>query len=69
MPAFDPDMEIRGVALTIPTWMAAIARAEKKTDMELASDYAKRQIADSLLQLEKQIHETLEAIGCTEKEF
>lgn len=55
--------------MTIPTWMAAIARAEKKTDMELASDYAKRQIADSLLQLEKQIHETLEAIGCTEKEF
>lgn len=69
MPAFDPDMEIRGLALTIPTWMSAIARAEKKTDMELASDYAKRQIADSLMQLEKQIHETLEAIGCTEKEF
>ena len=69
MPAFDPDMEIRGLALTIPTWMAAIARAEKKTDMSLASEHGKQQLADSLLRLEKQIQQTLEAIGCTEKEF
>ena len=69
MPAFDPDMEIRGLALTIPTWMAAIARAEKKTDMELATEHARRQLADSLLRLEKQIQETLEALGCTEKDF
>ena len=26
MPVFDPDMEFRGLALTIPTWMNAIAR-------------------------------------------
>lgn len=69
MPAFDPDMEIRGLALTIPTWMTVIARAEEKTDMELASEHAKRQLAGSLMRLEKQIQKTLEAIGCMEKEY
>ena len=69
MPAFDPDMEIRGLALTIPTWMTAIARAEKKTDMKLASKYVKRQLTENLLQLEKQIQVTLEALECTEKDF
>ena len=62
MPKFDPDMEIRGLTLTIPTWMAAIARAEKKTDMKLATKHAKKQLANGLKQLEQQIQETLEAI-------
>ncbi|MBR0457383.1 MAG: hypothetical protein IJJ01_12030 [Firmicutes bacterium] len=69
MPDFDPDMEIRGLTLTIPTWMAAIARAEKKTDMKLATQRARRQLAESLLRLDEQIQITLEAIGCTEKEY
>lgn len=69
MPAFDPDMEINGLALTIPTWMASIARAERKTDMTLASEHAKKQLTNSLLRLEAQIRETLEALECTEKEF
>lgn len=30
MPVFDPDMEFRGLALTIPTWMNAIARTGQK---------------------------------------
>lgn len=69
MPAFDPDMEIRGLTLTIPTWMASIARAEQKTDMNLATDHAKKQLAESLLRLEAQIEKTLEALVCMEKEF
>lgn len=69
MPDFDPDMEIRGLTLTIPTWMAAIARAEKKTDMKLATQRARRQLAESLLRLDEQIQITLEAIECTEKEY
>ena len=69
MPAFDPDMEIRGLTLTIPTWMAAIARAERQTDMELATNYAKKQLAEGLMRLDMQIQKTLEAIGCMEKQF
>lgn len=69
MPVFDPDMEIRGLTLTIPTWMAAIARAEKQTDMMIATDYAKTQLAEGLKRLDGQIQKTLEAIKCTEKDF
>ena len=69
MPAFDPDMEIRGLTLTIPTWMAAIARAERQTDMELATNYAKKQLAEGLMRLDMQIQKTLEAIECMEKQF
>lgn len=62
MPKYDPDMEISGLALTIPTWMGSIARAERKTDMSLATDHAKKKLAVSLMQLEEQIQKTLEAL-------
>ena len=62
MPAFDPDMELNGLALTIPTWTAAIARAESKSDMALVSDKAKDQVRKSLKYLEDQIQKTLEAL-------
>ena len=68
MPVYDPDMELKGLALTIPTWIAAIARSESRTDMALASDKAKEQLVDGLLRLEGQIHSTLEAIECRKKE-
>lgn len=59
MPAFDPDMELKGLSLTIPAWENAIARVRLKTAMELASVQAKEQLAYSLLQLEEQIEQTL----------
>ena len=45
MPMFDPDMEFRGLALTIPTWMNAIARTRAKTDIDLVSEPTKAQLA------------------------
>ena len=62
MPAFDPDMEFRGLALTIPTWMNAIARTRAKTDIELVSEPTKAQLAVILRRLEDQITQTLEVI-------
>lgn len=62
MPAFDPDMELKGLTLTIPTWTMAIDRAERKTNMVLATRKAKEQLADALKGLENQIKHTLEAI-------
>lgn len=62
MPAFDPDMEFRGLALTIPTWMNAIARTRAKTDIELVSEPTKVQLAVILRRLEDQIMQTLEVI-------
>lgn len=57
MPAYDPDMELRGLTLTIPTWIMAISRVEKKTDQ--ATDKAKEQLSHSLLKLREQIDELL----------
>ncbi len=62
MPTFDPDMEFRGLALTIPTWMNAIARTRAKTDIDLVSEPTKVQLAVILRRLEEQITQTLEVI-------
>ena len=62
MPMFDPDMEFRGLALTIPTWMNAIARTRAKTNIELVSEPTKAQLVVILRRLEEQITQTLEVI-------
>ena len=62
MPAFDPDMELRGLILTIPTWMNAIARAQSKTDMALVSCGMKQQLADTLSQFRQQIDQMMEVL-------
>ena len=62
MPAFDPDMELRGLLFTVPSWIAAIARAEKNTDMEQATMQTKEQLSATLCQLEEQIRLTLEVL-------
>lgn len=62
IPMFDPDMEFRGLALTIPTWMNAIARTRAKTDIDLVSEPTKAQLAVILRRLEEQITQTLEVI-------
>ena len=62
MPMFDPDMEFRGLALTIPTWMNAIARSRAKTNIEMVSEPTKAQLAMILRRLEEQITQTLEVI-------
>lgn len=60
MPAYDPDMELRGLTLTIPTWIMAIARVRKKIDQ--ATDPGKAQLAQSLSKLEAEIDDLLGVI-------
>ncbi len=62
MPAFDPEMELRGLALTIPTWMNAMARAWSKTDMTLVSDLLKQQLTDILGQFRQQTDQMMEVL-------
>ena len=62
MPAFDPDMEFRGLTLTIPTWMNAIVRSRSKTNIAQVSESTKKQLAANLRRLEEQIMQTLEVI-------
>lgn len=60
MPAYDPDMELRGLTLTIPTWIMVIARVRKKIDQ--ATDQGKTQLAQSLTKLEAEIDDLLGVI-------
>ena len=62
MPVFDPEMELKGLALTIPTWMNAMARARSKTDMTLVSDLLKQQLADILGQFRQQTDQMMEVL-------
>lgn len=61
MPVYDPDMELKGLMLTIPTWIMVIRRVENKT--EQATEQAKVQLSSSLKQLREQIDEMLGVIG------
>ena len=61
MPAYDPDMELRGLTLTIPTWIMAITRVRKRINQ--ATDNGKMQLAQSLTRLEAEIDDLLGVIG------
>lgn len=62
MPKYDPDMELKGLCLTVPTWISAIRRAERKTDMAQASEKTKAQLSAVLARLGEQARETMEAM-------
>ena len=61
MPAYDPDMELRGLTLTISAWIMAISRVKKKTDQ--ATENGKDQLARSLIRLKSEIDELLGVMG------
>lgn len=62
MPTYDPDMELRGLMLTIPSWIAAMKRAKQNTDTKLATAQAKELLIDALGELEEQIYSILEVL-------
>ena len=61
MPVYDPDVELLGLTLTIPTWIMAIRRLESKAGK--ATDKAKAQLSKSLEELKNQANELLEVIA------
>lgn len=62
MPAYDPDSEITGLTLTIPSWGSSIKRVMKVSDMEAVSTDARRDLVSALCQLESVIDDMLIAI-------
>ncbi len=65
MPTFDPDSEISGLTLTIPTWVGSIERAKKATNMQFTTKAARKQLEQMLLQLRRAIDEMVTDIrGC-----
>lgn len=63
MPAFDPDAEVTGLALTIPSWSGSIDRTIGGTDLSIVSAQAKARLASALLDLQGKTAEMLMAIG------
>ena len=62
MPAYDPDAEITGLTLTIPSWSSSIDRTKNKADLNSISDNARIRLAEALAELQLKIAEMLDAI-------
>lgn len=63
MPVFDPDAEVTGLTLTIPSWSGSIDRTISGTDLSIVSAEAKARLASALLGLQEKASEMLIAIG------
>ena len=62
MPAFDPDAEITGLTLTIPSWASSIDRTRSKADLSIVSDRARDRLAEALTELQGKVSEMLTAL-------
>ena len=56
MPMFDPDADITGLTLTIPSWTGSIQRIQTKTDLSLISSTAR-------LALVRELHILIDKTG------
>ena len=62
MPAFDPDAEITGLTLTIPSWASSIDRTRSKADLSIVSDKARDRLAEALTELQGKVSDMLTAL-------
>ena len=62
MPAFDPDADINGLTLTIPSWISSINRVQTKTDLSIISSEARKRLITELYSLLRQIDDMLDEI-------
>ena len=60
-PKHDPDAEIAGLTLTVPSWVSSIERARNNADMN-ASTRAKSKLEEALLSLQEKVSEMLSDI-------
>ncbi len=63
MPAYDPDADLMGVAMTIPSWIKAITRAVEHTDLSAATPKAKSTFKNQLYALDDAV---IQVIGSVE---
>ncbi len=62
MPQYDPDAEIAGLTLTIPSWISSMERTLKNADLRMVSEKAKDKLGYALLELHDKTDEMLTAI-------
>ena len=61
-PAYDPDAEITGLTLTVPSWVSSIERARQNANIANVSQEAKRNLAAALQSLQDKISEMVSDI-------
>lgn len=61
-PDFDPDAEITGLTLTIPSWACSISRTRSNTDLTCISLKARMNLEHALFNLQATIEDLLQAI-------
>lgn len=61
-PTHDPDAEIAGLTLTVPSWVSSIERARNHANMNAASTDAKCRLEEALLSLQEKVSEMLSDI-------
>jgi hypothetical protein len=62
MPTFDPDAEVAGLTLTIPSWTSSIERTKSTADFNIISSSAKDKLEEALEALQRKVQELLSAI-------
>ncbi len=62
MPVFDPDAEITGLTLTIPSWASSIERTRSKADLGIVSKQARDKLEVALMDLLHKVTTMLAAI-------
>lgn len=63
VPAFDPDAEIVGLALTIPSWLSSLERVRKAMNPSTASEKSKQMLSSSLHNIKEEIENMLSLIA------
>lgn len=59
MPLYDPDAEVNGLALTIPTWISFISKTQDKMDLGIVSHEARQKLEAVLNDLASSIDSIL----------
>lgn len=62
MPAYDPDAEITGLTLTVPSWASSISRVRNGSGIHNASEHARNLLLAELVKLIQTINDMLDAI-------
>lgn len=62
MPIYDPDAEVAGLTLTIPSWISSIDRTKNAACLEMISPTARKNLRETLLLLNTKVQDMLTAI-------
>ena len=62
-PAFDPDAEINGLALTIPSWCSSMKRVRNAIDPDIVSEDAKSRLRSGLILLTDEVKKVGEFVS------